>query len=59
MFDVFFESTKRAWVKLADIATYFEKKSVLEFERSFNQQLMLVVLGYQLSITRVSSQVDG
>jgi len=54
-----FKRIQRVGIELRDIAANFEKQGVAVLESSLDQLLVLVVLSHDLSITRVSRQVDG
>lgn len=54
-----FKRIQRVGIELRDIAANFEKQGVAVLESPLDQLLVLVVLSHDLSITRVSRQVDG
>jgi len=56
---VLLKRVNRLRVELSDVPTDFEQQSVSKLESSLNKLFMLVVLGNNLCIARVGSQVDS
>ena len=54
-----FKRFERIRIKLGNIAAHFKEKSVTVLEGPDDELLVLVVLRHDLSVTRVSSEVDS